>query len=144
MTWPDILSTFIALAALAVSIAVAILARRGLSQRTQTAAIKMVMDGVTDKLEEEIVNLRAAAVIRLEAEIANLTAAAVLNVGTEKATAHLEEEVHKLQAGLDTCVKQRIGLKGEIQILKNALRVAQEEINSLKKAIEADGREAQT
>lgn len=143
MTWLDILTTLIALIALAIAIVTAITSRRDTNSRTQQAAVRMVMDGLTDKLEEEIVNLRAAAVVRLEAEIASLTAAAVIHVGTEKATAHLEEEVHKLQKGLDDCMKQRIGLKGEIQVMRNALRVAQEEINSLKDKIETNGREAQ-
>lgn len=141
MGWPDVLPTLISLIALAVSITVAILARRSLGHRTQQAAIKMVMDGVTGKLEEEIANLKAAAVIRLEAEIANLAAVA-MHAGTEKATVRLEEEVHKLQRGLDDCVRQRVGLKGEMQVMRNALRVAREEIQLLRNEI-ANGRKTQ-
>lgn len=62
--------------------------------------------GITDRA-------RRAALRNVEGEITELNR-------------KLEEEVHKLQAGLDACIKERIGLKGEIQLLKNALKVARD------------------
>lgn len=48
----------------------------------------------------------------------------------------LEREVSKLQEGLDKCIKDRIGLKGEMQILKSALEIAYDEIKKLKGNVE--------
>jgi uncharacterized protein YydD (DUF2326 family) len=44
----------------------------------------------------------------------------------------LEAKVQRLNEGLDRCIKERIGFKDEIQLLRKALKAANIEIEELK------------
>jgi chromosome segregation ATPase len=84
-----------------------------------------------------IVSLTAAAISRRE--ISSRAKAEAIGQAKEEIVqlnARLEEEVTKLQAGLDRCIKDRVGLKEEIMSLKNSLKLANIEVRELNIEVE--------
>jgi hypothetical protein len=121
-------ANLLSLAALIIAILAAVFTRMGSTNRAKAAAIKLVVDGASAKLEEEIVRLRQAAQKKLQQEIINIKKVALV----KEETAGHEAEILKLQRNLNTAMRERIELKEQALGREKELKAAHLEIERLK------------